>query len=103
MAKLVPFTDASGCLHPASVWFPARVMIDHPSLGARVVFLGWHDLAALLAGRPPIPGAERVYTVTGADYLAVAAELLGPVSVACYQLAADDPLFAEAVDIELPG
>lgn len=88
MAKLKSHTDRYGVTHPDAVWYPDEIVVRHSARYARIVFRGWHDLAALAAGHESLAGAEKVYEVSGAAYLAIAADLLGPISVAAYAHAA---------------
>jgi hypothetical protein len=71
MAKIKAFTDASGVTHSQAVWLPNRVEIVNSIQAARIVFEGWHNLAALATGKAPIPGASREYVVSGSTYLAL--------------------------------
>lgn len=72
MAKIKSFTDAFGASHVDAVWFPNEVHIAHADRRANVVFAGWHNAAALAAGKSPLPGADHAYPVSANAYLSLA-------------------------------
>lgn len=103
--KVLPYTDPQTSAHfEASAWLPMVVGIDHHALTAQITFLGFASVVAANQGRVPI--GSRNYTLTGSEYLGMAlgqvapSSLLDAISEACYQIAEDDPFFADAVDVE---
>lgn len=106
MAKLMPYTDPeTGAEHPRSVWLPMFEAADMVARRARIVFLGFASPAALAAGLRPV--GQREFLAEGDAFLAFVAAppdgatLLDAVSNACYALAAGDPFFAGAADVEV--
>lgn len=68
MAKLKDFTDASGVTHTAAYWLPIQVNRNKVEKTAFIVFQAWKDQVAREAGLYPISGAQKTYSVTGADF-----------------------------------
>lgn len=89
MAYQMSYTDARLTTHPESVWLPMFVGFDHGSKSGRIVFNGYHDLAALAANAPVID--QKAYEVSGDVYLSIVggapssgSSVLDVVSQACY-------------------
>jgi hypothetical protein len=85
--KLKSYTDASGVTHSQAVWLPVTIHIEHERMTAYVTFKGYASAAAFASGKQPLAGATKEYILRGHDYLARAAQLLGPISTVAYEWA----------------
>jgi len=68
MAKIKSFTDASGVEHDQAYWRISNVFVDTASKRAAFTFVGYADQDKRNAGKQPIPGATKSYSVSGADF-----------------------------------
>ena len=107
MAKQFAFSDPrTGAPYPAAVSLPTDVQVFFRERRAKITFPIWPSKDLAEAGREPIAGADRVYALSGAPFLAMLLSepdgpgLLNRVSNACYA-AVDDGFFDGATDIEV--
>lgn len=76
MAKEKAFEDATGTQHDKCYWRLVQFNIGVADRNAKATFYGYKDQAARQAGKHPLPGAVKEYSVSGAEFDALMAKHL---------------------------
>jgi hypothetical protein len=74
MAKQQSFTTDSGVTLEECYWRVAQINIGVADMSAYILFYGYADAAKRAAGKKPIPGAQKVYQISGATFAAYYAQ-----------------------------
>ena len=86
MAFTKNFTDASGNNYTPAFWRATQINIAAIEQNINLVFYAYKDAAAFTAKMQPLSGGVKFYSISGADFAAIA--LAAPVGATLYDVLA---------------
>lgn len=72
MSLIKSFTDNSGNVNATAFWRAVQLNISSADKNINLVFYGYKDAAAFMGGKQALSGAQKEYTISGDEFMAVA-------------------------------